>query len=103
MPYGLRKRLIVCSQQDLPRCGLNNEVEPIVLFHGRCEPDDFIRYPVRRHSPPGCRHVIDAQDLPQFRHESNADDIVQVVGAVGRSGDDPLLAPANPSRPLHPT
>jgi hypothetical protein len=103
MPYGLRKLLIVCSQQDPPRRGLDNEVEPIVLLNGRCKPDDLICHPVRRHSPPGCRHVVNAQDLAQFRHEGNADDFMQVVGTIGRPGDDSLLAPASPSGPLHST
>jgi hypothetical protein len=43
MPYGLRERLIVCGQQDAPGRELDNEVEPIILLNGRCEPDDLIR------------------------------------------------------------
>ena len=103
MPYGLRKRLIVCGQQDAPGRELHNEVEPIVLLNGRCQPDDLIRDSFRRHSPPGCRHVVNAQDFAQLRHERNADDVMQVVGPIGRPGDDSLLAPASPSRPLHST
>jgi hypothetical protein len=103
MPYGLTKRLIVGSQQDAPGRELDNEVEPIVLLNGRCEPDDLICYTVRRHSPPGCRHVVNAQDFAQLRHKRNAYDVMQVVGPIGRSGDDSLLAPASPSRTLHST
>ena len=63
MSYGLRKRLIVCSQQDAPGRELDNEVKPIALSNGRCEPDDLIRYSFRRHSPPCRRHVVNAQDF----------------------------------------
>jgi len=101
MPYGLRERLIVCGQQDASGRELNNEVEPIFLLDGRCEPDDLIRYSFRRHSPPRCRHVVHAQHFAQLRHERNANDVMQVVGPIGRSGDDSLLAPASPGRSLH--